>query len=250
MGSDKNRLIVANYDEIARISPLDILSSGRYASSAFGYAGKLGRFLAREMELQPTDRLLDAGCNVGIYHDHLSPRVARMVGVDASAHAIERARTGHRRLANAEYRVADLTALKPEDFPQRFDKILCYSVVHFLGSLDEFESLLRSLVGLLREGRGMIFLGEVRETEMYERFQDDLKKSEGSRLRDLKFSLLKKIQKWLLRRGKLREGIAPTLFRRADIESLAARLGAKCERLEQAPWHPFYNTCVDYRLRF
>ncbi len=68
MGSDKNRIIVANYDEVARISPLDILSSGRYVSSAFGYAHKLGAFLARELELKPTDRLLDAGCNVGIYH--------------------------------------------------------------------------------------------------------------------------------------------------------------------------------------
>lgn len=250
MGRDKNQAIVANYDEIARISPLDVLSSGRHVSSAFGYAGKLGRFLARELELTGTDRVLDAGCNVGIYHAHLAPRVAHLVGVDASAHAIERARQSHRRLANAEYRIADLTALTPADFPQRFDKILCYSVVHFLDDLEEFETMLKTFVGLLNGGRGMIFLGEVRETEMYERFQDDLKRRKGLRLHDLRFSLLKKIQKWLLRDGKLREGIAPTLFRRADIEALAARLGAKCERLEQASWHPFCDTCSDYRLRF
>lgn len=250
MGSDKNRIIVANYDEVARISPLDILSSGRYASSAFGYAGKLGRFLARELELKPTDRLLDAGCNVGIYHKHLAPLIASIIGVDASAHAIERARESHKRIANAEYRVADLTTLKPEDFSQHFDKILCYSVVHFLGDLKEFEALLRTFIGLLDGGHGMIFLGEIREAEMYERFQDDLKRRKGSRLRALKFSLLKKLQKWLLRGGKFREDIAPSLFRRVEIEDLAARLGAKCERMEQESWHPFFNTCVDYRLRF
>lgn len=250
MGSYKNRQIVANYEEVARVSALDIVSSGRYASSAFGYAGKLGRFLAREMELKPTDRLMDAGCNVGIYHKVLAPRVARLVGVDASPHAIERARKNLRHHTNAEYRVADLTSLKPGDFQHPFDKILCYSVVHFLGDIKEFEALLRIFINLLDGGHGMIFLGEVRETEMYERFQEDSKHSKGSILRNFKFSLLKKIQKWLLREGTFQEGIAPTLFRRAEIEELAARLGAKCERLEQESWHPFYNTCVDYRLRF
>lgn len=250
MSSDKNQLIVANYDEVARISPLDILSSGRYVSSAFGYAGRLGTFLAREMNLKPMDRLLDAGCNVGIYHKHLAPLVSSIVGVDASAHAIERARESHKRVANVEYIVADLTSLKPEDFSQRFDKILCYSVVHFLGDLNEFEALLRTFIGLLEGGHGMIFLGEVRETEMYERFQSDLKKHKLSHLRDFKFSMLKKMQKLLLRGGNIREGLSPTLFRRAEIEDLAARLGAKCERLEQEAWHPFFNTCVDYRLHF
>lgn len=250
MSSDRNRIIVANYNEVARISPLDILSSGRYFSSAFGYAGRLGRFLAREMELKPTDRLLDAGCNVGIYHKTLASLIASITGVDASAHAIERARKRHRRIANVKYVFADLTLLKPADFSQYFDKILCYSVVHFLGDLNEFEALLRTFVALLEGGHGMVFLGEVREAEMYERFQDDLRKHKGSYLRNFKFSMLKKVQKVLLRGGNIREGLSPTLFRRAEIEELAARLGAKCERLEQEAWHPFSNTCVDYRLRF
>jgi 2-polyprenyl-3-methyl-5-hydroxy-6-metoxy-1,4-benzoquinol methylase len=232
------------------VSPLDILASGRYASSAFGYAGKLGRFLAAAMEVAPADRILDAGCNVGVYHKTLAARAGHLVGVDASARAIERARRRHEGLANVEYRVGDLTAMRPEDFEHRFEKILCYSVVHFLGNLDEFEALLGSFVGLLEGGHGMIFLGEVRETELYGRFQEEQKGRKHSRLRDLKFSLLKKIQTWLLRGGTYREGIAPTLFQRREIEDLVARLGGKCERLEQASWHPFYNTCADYRLRF
>ena len=251
MASDKNRQIVANYDEVARVSSLDITSSGRYASSIFGYSGKLGRFLAGEMKLRAEDRLLDAGCNVGIYHAVLARRVARLVGVDASANAIERARARHKRLKNVEYRVVDLTALKPADFTHKFEKILCYSVVHFLGSLEEFEGLLRAFTGLLEGGHGQIFLGEVRETELYERFLDESRSRKGSNLRNLKFTLLKKMQNWLLRGGKFKEGIPPTLFRRKEIEALAAKVGAKkCERIEQASWHPFYNTCVDYRLTF
>ena len=250
MASDKNRDIVANYDAVARLSPLDVLSSGRYASSAFGYAGKLGRFLVKEMELTPADRVLDAGCNVGIYHKTVAANVFRLIGIDASSAAIERARQAQRGIPNIEYRAADLTTLSPADFPERFDKILCYSVVHFLGDMQEFETLLKTFVGLLKGGHGMVFLGEVRETEMYEAYQQQLKTNGGSRWRNLKFSLLKKVQRWLLRGVKVREGIAPTLFHRAEIEALAARLGAKCERIEQESWHPFYNTCVDYRLRF
>lgn len=249
MASDKNRRIVANYDEAARISPLDILSSGRYASSAFGYAGRLGRFLAAEMELKPTDSLLDVGCNVGVYHGVLAKRVERLVGIDASPRAIERARQKHRRLKNAEYRVGDATSLASAD-AERFDKILCYSVVHFLADAAELEAMLKSFVALLKNGRGVVFLGEVRETEMYEAFQERRKSGKRSVLRDLKFSLLKAVQGRLMKGGKFEDGIAPTLFRRREIEELAAKLGAKCERIEQDSWHPFYNTCVDYRLRF
>lgn len=247
MASDKNRRIVENYKEIARVSPLDILLTGRYSSSAFGYARRLGRFLADAMELRKTDRVLDAGCSVGVYHKELAARAATLVGVDAAPLAIERARERHRDITNVEYRVGELTELKPSDFPHRFDKILCYSVVHFLGDMAEFEALMRTFVGLLDGGHGMVFLGEVRETELYERFQ---REQSASPLRNLKFTVLKKIQKWLLRDGRFTEGCAPTLFSRQEIADLAARLGARCERIEQAPWHPFYNTCVDYRLRF
>ncbi len=247
MASDKNRRIVANYDEVARVSPLDILLTGRYSSSAFGYAGRLGRFLAYEMELHPTDRVLDAGCSVGVYHSELASRANLLVGVDASPRSIDRARARHKSLPNVEYRVVELTDLQASDFPQRFDKILCYSVVHFLGDMAELESLMKAFIGLLEGGHGMIFLGEVREREMYEHFQRGQNKSY---LRNVKFSLLKKIQKWLLRGGRFTEGTAPTLFGRREIEDLVARLGGKCERIEQASWHPFYNTCADYRLRF
>ena len=247
MASDKNRRIVANYDEVARVSPLDILLTGRYSSSAFGYASRLGRFLADEMELKPTDRVLDAGCSVGIYHPELAARAGTLVGIDASPRSIERAQARHKDLSNVEYRIVELTDLKASDFPRPFDKILCYSVVHFLGDMAEFEALMRAFIGLLDGGHGMIFLGEVREREMYERFQQEQNKSY---LRNVKFSLLKKIQKWLLRSGTYVAADAPTLFSRQEIADLVARLGGKCERIEQASWHPFYNTCADYRLRF
>lgn len=250
MGSEKNRQIVANYDEVARVSPLDIVSSGRYASSLFGYSRRLGRFLADKMELGPKDRVLDAGCNVGIYHPELAARAGSVFGVDASSNAIARARARHSGLKNVEYRAGDLTTMKSPDFPHRFDKILCYSVVHFLGSIEEFESLLKTFVSLLEGGHGIVFLGEVRETELYERFLEESRQGKSSTFRDLKFSLLKKIQRWLLRGGRFKEGIPPTLFRRRDIEEMAHRLGARCERIEQESWHPFYNTCVDYLFRF
>ncbi len=251
MGSDKNRRIVANYDETARISPLDILSSGRHVSSAFGYAKKLGDFLVKEMDITAKDRVLDAGCNVGIYHAPLARNAAKLTGVDASERAIERARVRNKKLANADYQVVDLTRLGAAKFPHRFDKILCYSVVHFLNDVHELEALLRSFIGLLEGGHGLIFIGEVREIELYDRFLTEQKNRKGFRMRDLKFSLLGRIRRWLLRYGAIQEGIAPTLFRRDEIEEMAERLGVKeYTRLEQDSWHPFANTCVDYRFRF
>jgi SAM-dependent methyltransferase len=246
MADRKNADIVANYEEQARVSPFDMLLTGRYVSSLFGYAGRLGRFLADEMELKPADRVLDAGCSVGIYHGPLAARAASLVGVDASPTSVERARRRNKSLRNASYQVGDLLALKPGQFAHRFDKILCYSVVHILGGLDEFETLLRGFIGLLEGGHGVVFLGEMREKELYDAF----KSRPGGGLRDAKFALLKAASRWLFRNARLKQGIPPTLFTRAEIEGLVRKLGGTCERLEEAPWHPFYNTCADYRLRF
>ncbi len=246
MPSEKNKLLMENYENVASLGTFDILSTGRYLSSFFGYTGRLGRFLADEMELKKTDRVLDAGCNVGVYHKPLAERSGALVGVDASPRAIERARARNKRLANARYQVGELLSLRPEDFTCRFDKILCYSVVHFLGDLNELEAALKVFISLLDNGHGTIFLGEVRETELYEQF----KERQRSNLRDAKFAILKAATRWLYRKAKLHEGIPPTLFSRAEIEALVARHGGKCERIEEASWHPFYNTCADYRLRF
>ena len=246
MANGKNAAIIANYEEQARVSPFDMLLTGRYISSLFGYANRLGRFLADEMELKAPDRVLDAGCSVGIYHKPMAARVRSLIGIDASPTSVARASRHNAGLKNASYKVGNLLALKPEEFPHRFDKILCYSVVHFLGDINEFETMLKGLIGLLENGHGIIFLGEVRERELYEAFKN--RKSTG--FRDAKFAVLKVASRWLLRNAKFQTGLAPTLFSRSEIEALIGRLDGKCERIEEASWHPFYNTCADYRLRF
>lgn len=247
MAEGKNDAIIANYEEQARVGPFDMLLTGRYVSSLFGgYSRRLGRFLADEMEMKASDRVLDAGCSVGIYHAPLAARARSLTGVDASPTSIARARRRNSGLRNAEYRVGNLLALEPKDFPHKFDKILCYSVVHFLGDIREFESLLKGFIGLLEDGHGIVFLGEVRERELYEAFKN--RRSGG--LRDVKFAVLKLASRWLLRKAEFKTGLAPTLFSRSEIEALAVRLGARVERIEEASWHPFYNTCADYRLRF
>src|SRR5207249_1662572 len=115
----KNKLLMENYDRVAGLGTLDILSTGRYLSSFFGYSGRLGRFLAEAMELKKTDRVLDAGCNVGVYHRPLAESAGELVGVDASPRAIERAQARNKGLANASYQVGELLSLRPEDFDRR-----------------------------------------------------------------------------------------------------------------------------------
>jgi len=246
----KNSLIIGNYDRIAAASPLDIVISGRYASSAFGYVRRLGFFLAEVMELGPQDRVLDAGCSVGLYHPILAAKVRQLVGVDASPHSIDRARKRYAKLANVEYRVANLLELDARDFPTGFDKILCYSVVHFLDGREDLQALLANLAGMLRERQGLIYLGEVRDRELYHGFQAKRETQNWPSVRDWKFRMLRAVQNWFLPKKGLSPGVAPTLFTEGEIRGAVCKLGGTCERIEQASWHPFYNTCVDYRLRF
>lgn len=89
------------------------------------------KMIARVMELldpQATDVILDLFCGIGNFTLPLARKAARVVGVEGSGEAVERARlnAARNRLLNTEFHVADLS--KPVDdqswATEIFDKIL------------------------------------------------------------------------------------------------------------------------------
>lgn len=249
-----NTLVIRLYDQLARYSKLDIIASGRYVSSSLFYIPYLANDIARLLDLQPGDRLLDLGCNVGIYHPRLARRVSQIVGVDAGATIIERARRENARLSNVSYVQLDLltsdwdTVLMGAgvDIAQPFDKVLCYAVIHFFDDLEDVRHLLHQVKRLIKPG-GKLLLGEVRETALYEAFRS---RGSSGRWRDLRFRLNKRFSALLLRHMPKEQAGRCQPFSYDELASAIESVGGHFDVFRQKPRHPFYNTCVDYVITF
>lgn len=119
-------------------------------------------------KLQPrsTDRLLDIGCGVGFILTPLASHVAEVVGLDHPA-------------LLARYQTLGVPAnvqLVGGSWPQSridgtFDRILAYSVMHYLSGEEEARVFIQRCIDTLRPG-GRILLGEIPNQDMQRRFKD------------------------------------------------------------------------------
>jgi SAM-dependent methyltransferase len=115
--------------------------------------------------LRPDARLLDVGCGDGRIAIGLTEHVGKVVGVDLEADEIETARRYARelRVANAEFRVGDATALDLLD--ASFDACYCHSLLEAvpdpLAVLSEGRRVLRpgGVVGAACVDYGGLILG-------------------------------------------------------------------------------------------
>ena len=120
-GTDRDRAPVEHFERLARESedPWD------YATSEYEQ-GKYRTTL--EYLPERTGRTLELGCSVGVFTAMLAPRCERLVAVDFSPTALERAAE---RLAGAE-NVELLRRKLPEEMPAGpFETIVCAEVLYY-----------------------------------------------------------------------------------------------------------------------
>lgn len=72
---------------------------------------------------------LEIGCSEGIFTTMAAPRVERLLGVDVSATAVERARARCAHLPRLRFRQFDFIH---EDLDERFDVIICSEVLYYI----------------------------------------------------------------------------------------------------------------------
>ena len=243
---NKNKQIVDNYERICSLSNIDIISSGRYIYSGFNYVNFLVKDISEKLELKRTDKLIDIGCNVGIYHEMLKDQVGYILGIDAGDKIIGKAKAKNR-YPNVDYMRFDILEENWGRIPKRFNKALIYSVVHFFNDLDDVKLLLTRLLKVLDDDF-IIFLGEVRDKEMY---LDFIKKKRTRKfsLRNIKFFFNKIFSFFYLRTLKEVTSVVPTLFTHEEISKVCDDLGLAVKLVKQDSRHPYYNTSVDYILK-
>lgn len=240
----KNKKIINSYEKLCCLSNIDIITSGRYLFSGFNYIDYLARDITDKLELKKDDRLIDIGCNIGIYHKQLKDKISYILGVDAGQEIIKKAKEKNR-YSNVDYMCLDILEGNWDKVNKKFNKALVYSVIHFFDGIDDIKRLLTSLLKIL-EDDFIILLGEVRDEELYINFNKN-RNNRRHLLRTVRFFSNKFFNSLYLRNSP--PGISPTLFNPEEIFSVCNDLGIKVRLIKQENKHPFYNTCVDYILR-
>ncbi len=116
---------------------------------------KLVDDVRRKLELASEDTLLDFGCAKGRMAVYLMSHVNSIVCVDYSPEMISKAREGST-FVKLEFYTTKL--FKHRD--NYFDKILVYSVIHYLNSKEELYKLLVKFYKTLKSG-GVILIGDI-----------------------------------------------------------------------------------------
>ena len=88
---------------------------------------------------------LEVGCSIGVLTARLAPRCRRLLSLDVSELALERARARCAALPQVTFERRRL----PQDFPDgRYDLMLMSEVLYYLGPADLHTTLTRSLAAL------------------------------------------------------------------------------------------------------
>jgi 2-polyprenyl-3-methyl-5-hydroxy-6-metoxy-1,4-benzoquinol methylase len=164
-----SRISFENYGRRARKLADATLATARYTIQKAAQK-RIVADVAAKLDLQPEDRLLEIGCGIGMLLVPLSFLVEQATGIDhrSCVQRLQRSFCGENlrlvagNFLDAKVRVQERGALG-------FDKILCYSVLHYLSDEDEVFAVLDRALGLLEPG-GRVLLGDLPNESLKERF--------------------------------------------------------------------------------
>lgn len=118
--------------------------------------------VARKLRLKPSDRLLEVGCGPGVVLRPLAERVGVAVGVDHPAVlAAFDPVPGNVELVAGHWPAIELDG--------DFDKVLAYSVLHYLGEAERAVEFIDGCVAVTRPD-GWVMLGDLPNRDAADRF--------------------------------------------------------------------------------
>jgi ubiquinone/menaquinone biosynthesis C-methylase UbiE len=128
-----------------------------------------------KMHFTTEDVVLDIGCGNGAIAEFIAPVVKKIILLDGAPKMLEFAKQTAKNFTNVEFRLADIN--KENDFTTlgNFDKIMCYSVAHYLDNYNRFEALLEEMINAIKPG-GRILVGDIPLIDKREKYLQDRKK--------------------------------------------------------------------------
>ncbi|MBI3631440.1 MAG: class I SAM-dependent methyltransferase [Candidatus Staskawiczbacteria bacterium] len=226
------------------------LATGRFFSFSPFLHKHIFNNINKKIIIKDSDEVLDLGGGTGELTKYFSQICRRVTLADGAEKAIDVAKSKLKNFKNVEYVVADIN--RPLPFSrEQFNKIICYSVAHYLKDMEKFNFLLEQLL-LVCASKGLIFIGDIPLSEKYVKNLAERKKNSiANFLGNIRY-LFKKIATSFLYNVK---GINPIHFssikftKEAILDVLKNYQGIECGFLAQDPRLPFANSREDLLIK-
>ena len=143
-----------------------VLESGRYKFQR-NEEKKILPEIIKNLNLNKNDKLIDIGCGSGSITMHISKKVNTVTAVDfPKILDALKARSKKKKIKNINYISGNFVNLKIQ---KKFNKILVYSVIHYMRDLNQLKILIRKMLKITLPN-GKILLGEVPNISKKKRF--------------------------------------------------------------------------------
>jgi len=159
-----SRVFFKNYGRLAQSSEDYTEMSGRYKIQHEAEK-KILTDLIKKLELQSKDSVLEIGCGVGNLLIPLSFFVGEITGIDHPL-CIKRLKERFSQTKNVSFISGNFLDI---NLDKKYNKILCYSVMHCLEHKDEVFKFIYKALQLLVPG-GMALFGDIPNKSMKKRF--------------------------------------------------------------------------------
>lgn len=153
------------FNQLARHSS-NYLNTGRMFGFNFKVFKRTFNDIDYKIKFQPSDEVLDLGGGAGQLTRLIAQKCHHIVLADAAAEALKLARRNLTNRSNADFSLCDIS--QPLPFAnEKFDKIICYSVVHYLNNYQEFQYLIKELLRISKPN-AKILIADIPLQEKYD----------------------------------------------------------------------------------
>ena len=159
------RIEFENYGRRATSGVDETELSGRYKSQSFAEKNIVPEVL-QKLEIQPEDRLLEIGCGPGQLAIPLSFMVDTLTGIDH----LEVCKVFEHRFKSPNIRLIPGNFLEVDLSGEKYNKILCYSVITTLAKSELLNFIDKALDHL--EPGGKMLIGDIANVDKKTRFQN------------------------------------------------------------------------------
>jgi len=150
------------------------LNSGRMFSLHRSIEKKIFKDIQRKVHFSKTDKVLDLGGGCGNITKYLAQVCHTVVLADMAIAALTVAKKNMKNYQNVSYDQVDMRVPLPYE-SDTFDHVVCYSVIHYLPTMDDVKHLFLELLRIVKPG-GSILIGDIPLSEKYDAYLSERKK--------------------------------------------------------------------------
>jgi len=148
-------------------------NNGRFLQ--FNVYKKIFADISKKIKFSFQDEILDLGGGCGELTGFMAKQSNHVILADGAEKTLDYAKQKLKKFNNISYQIADITNLPLPFNDGQFDKIICYSVVHYANDLKNFENLIADLIRITK-WEGTIFIGDIPLADKYKHNLEERKK--------------------------------------------------------------------------